>query len=192
MIRCFIKGKYLIRKLNPDVQKVGILYEPPEQNAASVVEVPETRRALKKHGIKFVEEKVETRKEIVNKTKRIIEAGVEYLIIPTNRLLYSNVGLIRTVSDKAWVPVVSFSRKGVAGGAMIALTSNNRVLGGKMAQMLIDIVEGVKSPKEFELYFPKKYSILINETTRAQLGVWIPEKIYNIATILHSNSTGGD
>ena len=174
----------LITKLKPDVRKVGVLFEPAEQNAASVVEVPETEIALKKKGIEFLKEKVETRKDIVNSTRRIIEAGVEYLIIPTNRLLYANVDLIRSVSDSAGVPVVSFSRKGVANGGLIAITSNNHILGGKMAQMLIDIVDGGKSPQDIKWCFPDKFSIIVNENTRAELGVQIPKKIYGIATLL--------
>jgi putative ABC transport system substrate-binding protein len=174
----------LIRKLKPGVRKVGILYEPAEQNAASVVEVPETVIALKERGIGLVKEKVEKKEDIVNKTKRNIEAGAEYLIIPTNSLLYSNVSLIRSVSDAAGVPVVSFSRKGVANGGLIAITSNNWVLGGKMAQMLVDITEGGKSPQEIKWCFPDKFSIVVNETTRAELGVLVPRKIYGIATIL--------
>lgn len=140
----------LIMKLNPNVKKVGILYEAPEQNAASAVEVPETETALSRNNIEFNKAEVMTKEDIFAKTKQIVKSGVQYLIIPTNRLLYANVSLIRSVCDEYEVPVVSFSRKGVYDGALIAITSDNRAQGEKMAQMLIDIVEGNKAPKDIK------------------------------------------
>ena len=175
----------LLKKLKPDIRRVGLLYEPASQNAATLIEVPETKRALKENGIELVERQVSRIGEIIQQSRQIIEADVDYLIIPTNRLLYSNVSLIRTVSDGANVPVVSFSRKGVEKGALIAITSNNRLLGEKMGQMLIDILDGIKSPVDIAWHFPSKYSILINDMTRLQLGVPIAKKIFDIATLIN-------
>ena len=69
---------------------------------------------------------------------------------------------------------------------MIGLTSDNRVLGEKMAEMLIDIMEKNKAPKEIEWYFPQQYTILINDQTRADLEVQIPKRIYGIATKINT------
>jgi putative ABC transport system substrate-binding protein len=177
----------LIVRLNPAVKKIGMLYEPPDQNGASAVEVPETESALKALHIDFMKEEVRTAEDIVPKTAVLAEAGVEYIVIPTNRLLYSNVKLIRDIADPAGVPVVSFSRKGVYGGALIGITSNNRLLGERMGQMLIEVTEEARSPKDIPWYFPEKYSILINEQTRRDLGAVIPGTIYGIATIVNDN-----
>gem|GEM_PF-3771566 len=179
----------LIMKLNPDVKKVGILYEAPEQNAASAVEVPETEAALSRNNIEFIKAEVKTKEDIVAKTKRIIKSGVQYLIIPTNRLLYANVSIIRSVCDRYGVPVVSFSRKGVHDGALIAITSDNRAQGEKMAQMLIDIVERNKATKDIKWYFPQKYTIIVNQKTKEEMGISIPHQIYSIATIIESKTT---
>jgi putative ABC transport system substrate-binding protein len=175
---------HLITLLNPSVKKVGILYEPSEQNAASLVEVPEAENALRAQGIDVVKEAVRTRDEIADRVNRLVVAQVDFVVIPTNRLLYSNVPEIRAVTDASGVPIVSFARQGVKAGAMIGITSNNRLLGSKVAEMLVRILEEHSAPSERDWYFPEKYSILLNEESRARLGFRVPRKIQRIATII--------
>ena len=172
----------LIQRLDPRVRRIGLLYEPSSQNKASFVEVPGIEAAAKERGLELVKESVRTKNDISAKTKRLTDRKIEFLIIPTNKLLYSNVELIRSITDPLKVPVVSFSRKGVYDGAMIGLTSDNRKLGEKMGQILIDITENNKKPKEIEWHFPKQYTIMINDGTRTELDVQIPQRIYSIAT----------
>lgn len=171
--------------LKPRVGRVGILYETPEQNGASVVEVPNTENAMRARGIDVAKEMVRTVDEIPAAAARLVEAAVDFIVIPTNAILYANVPKIRSVTDAASVPIISFSAEGVRGGAMIGITSNNHVMGHKVAEVLVSILEKRRTPRELGWHFPEKYSILINEQTRAKLGFRIPPKIQKVATVIN-------
>jgi putative ABC transport system substrate-binding protein len=173
-----------VKQILPAGKKAGILYEPPEQNAASKVEVPETEKACQAAGITSFAEAVTVKAEIIAKTKQLLDKGVEMIIIPTNALLYNNVDLIRTLADAKKVPVISFSKKGLENGALFGLTSDNKRLGNMLGEMVYAILKERKTPQDLPYKMPYKYSFVVNIKTAKALGITVPVKMLKIAEVL--------
>lgn len=173
-----------VKQIFPALKKIGILYEPPEQNAASKVEVPETEKAFKAAGIVSFKEEVITKKDIAVKTAKLLGKGVDLIIIPTNALLYNNVAEIRTQADAKKIAVISFSRKGLENGALFGLTSDNKQLGLALGEMVYAILKDRKKPRDLPYRMPTKYSFVINIKTAKELGITVPIKMLKIAEVL--------
>lgn len=174
----------LIKQILPKVSKAGILYEPPEQNAASKVEVPEMETALKSDNIVCLKESVTTANEIEIKAAKLISNGVQIIILPTNALLYNNIQTIRKITDTKKIPLASFSMEGIKNGALFGLTSDNIKLGEYMGEMIFDLLNKNKTVSNIPYKFPDEYKIVININAKKELGTDIPVNILKIATII--------
>jgi putative ABC transport system substrate-binding protein len=174
----------LIKQIYPKIKKIGILFEPPEQNGASKVEVPELEQACKAEGIIIIEESVKTADQIGVKIQPLLNGGAEVVVLPTNALLYNNIKTIRKATDSKKIPIVSFSSEGVKNGALFGLTSDNVELGKYMGEMVADILDKKRTVTDIKFRFPSEYKIVINMTTKNELAAAIPMNILKIATIV--------
>ena len=78
------------------------------------------------------------------------------IVIPTNNLIYENLGPVVEIATHDQVPVVSMSKQGVENGALAALYADTYDLGRQGFQYArhADIIINLTSAKALQYQFP--------------------------------------
>lgn len=167
----------------PTIDKVGMLFD--SQNPAGyLAEEPFMRKACKKLGISFISRKVREKNELAPATNKLMDSGVDIVVIPTNRLIYGNLNAVLEITNKHNIPVVSMNKQGIENGALAALYADTYNLGRQAADMTKRIfVEGVP-PRKVKFQFIPEPDIILNLKSAKKLGVEFPPDILSRATII--------
>ena len=106
----------LLKKLSPNVKKVGVIYNSSEQN--SKIQVEDLKKAAKELGMSIVEKSIVQANEIPQAADNLVrEADAVYL--PTDNLVASVVSLITDKATAAKKIVFGAEAAHVKGGALI-------------------------------------------------------------------------
>lgn len=167
----------------PKINKVGMIFD--SQNPAGyLAEEPFMREACKEFGVAFISKKISKKSELVLATEQLVSTGVDIVVIPTNRLVYSNLDTVLNITNKHGIPVVSMNKQGIENGALAALFADTYNLGRQAADMTKQIVVGGVSPKAVAFQFIPEPDIILNLKGAKKLGVEFPADILSRATIV--------
>ncbi len=169
--------------LFPNVKKVGMLYDK-NNPAGALAEEPFMQEACQELGKPFVSVGLESKDELVPAAKKLVKAGVDILVIPTNRLVYGNLRLIQAVTHQHKLPVLSMSKQGVENGALAGLYADTYKLGRYTAPMAKQILEGEKDAAHIPFNFIPNPDVALNLKAAKTLGYAFPADILGQATII--------
>ena len=173
----------LYQQVFPDVKKVGMIFD--SQNPAGyLAEEPFMRKACNDIGLEFVSIKVSAKSELAQATNQLVEAGIDLMVIPTNRLVYGNLNQVLDITNKQSIPVVSMNKQGIENGALAALFADTYNLGRQAADMAKRIIVDGVDPSQVEYQFIPDPDIILNLKSAKKLGVEFPAEILSQATIV--------
>lgn len=133
----------LIKEINPEIKKIGVIYNIAEMNSKVQAELVEEQ--AKKLGIEVVVKTVSEALEITAVTTSIIQNDkVEAIYLPTDNLIAANVPLVTAVSDELGVLTVCGESGMVEFGGTITYSISYYALGKLTGQMAVDILNGTK------------------------------------------------
>lgn len=163
----------LMKKLNPDAKKIGIIFNSSEQN--SMVQVNDLKAAASELGMEVIASGITQASEIPQASETLI-AAVDMIYTPTDNLVASLINLITEKAIKSKKIVFGAEAAHVEGGALITQGVDYYELGKKAGQMAIEILKG-KKPSEIKFETIELNDIVINENTLNALGIVLPEDI---------------
>jgi len=170
-------------RLYPSTETVGMIYDS-NNPAGYLAEEPFMRSACERMGKRFVSIGVTQRSEIAEAALGLIKGGAQLIVIPTNRVLYSNLDAVLGVTHGHKVPVVSMNKQGVEYGALAALFADTYKLGRYTAPMAKKIMLGREDPFDIPFAYAPDPDIIINLKEAKALGYEFPPDILGMAAII--------
>ncbi|GHY63648.1 hypothetical protein VCSRO25_0735 [Vibrio cholerae] len=168
----------LIKEILPNVKSIGVVYNPGEANAVSLMELLKLSAA--KHGIKLVEATALKSADVQSATQAIAEKSDVIYALIDNTVASAIEGMI-VAANQAKTPVFGAATSYVERGAIASLGFDYYQIGVQTADYVAAILEG-KEPGSLDVQVAKGSDLVINKAAAEQLGITIPEAVLARAT----------
>ncbi|MBJ6976281.1 ABC transporter substrate-binding protein [Vibrio cholerae] len=168
----------LIQEILPNVKSIGVVYNPGEANAVSLMDLLKLSAA--KHGIKLVEATALKSADVQSATQAIAEKSDVIYALIDNTVASAIEGMI-VAANQAKTPVFGAATSYVERGAIASLGFDYYQIGVQTADYVVAILEG-KEPGSLDVQVAKGSDLMINKTAAEQLGITIPEAVLARAT----------
>ncbi|TQQ54240.1 ABC transporter substrate-binding protein [Vibrio cholerae] len=168
----------LIKEILPNVKSIGVVYNPGEANAVSLMDLLKLSAA--KHGIKLVEATALKSADVQSATQAIAEKSDVIYALIDNTVASAIEGMI-VAANQAKTPVFGAATSYVERGAIASLGFDYYQIGVQTADYVVAILEG-KEPGSLDVQVAKGSDLMINKTAAEQLGITIPEAVLARAT----------
>lgn len=168
----------LIKEILPNVKSIGVVYNPGEANAVSLMELLKLSAA--KHGIKLVEATALKSADVQSATQAIAEKSDVIYALIDNTVASAIEGMI-AAANQAKTPVFGAATSYVDCGAIASLGFDYYQIGVQTADYVAAILEG-KAPGTLDVQVAKGSDLVINKAAAEQLGITIPEAVLARAT----------
>jgi len=170
----------LLLKLNPNVKKIGVLYNPSEQN--SLVQIAEIQKRAKEKKLEVVLQGITNFGELAQATKNLL-TQVDALYLPTDNLVVSGMQLITSEAINAKKIVVVSENSSVEIGALFTMGIDYYELGKRTGQMAVEILSG-KPVSQVPFETSKQLKLYVNKKTAKALGIDINNPLFKGAEIV--------
>lgn len=168
----------LIKEIMPNVKSIGVVYNPGEANAVSLMEL--LKSSTQKHGIKLIEATALKSADVQTATQAIAsKSDILYALID-NTVASAIEGMIVS-ANQAKTPVFGAATSYVERGAVASLGFDYYQIGVQTADYVVAILEG-QAPGKLDVKVAKGSDLMINKTAAEKLGVTIPQSVLDRAT----------
>jgi putative ABC transport system substrate-binding protein len=168
----------LIKELMPNVKSIGVVYNPGEANAVSLMEL--LKKSAKAHGLKVVEATALKSADVQSATQTIAaRSDIIYALID-NTVASAIEGMI-VAANQAKTPVFGAATSYVQRGAIASLGFDYYQIGVQTADYVADILNG-KAPGSLDVKIAKGSDLVVNKTVADKLGFKIPQSVLDRAT----------
>ena len=167
----------LIKRVVPNVKRVGIVYNPGEANSAVVVKA--MKELLGKSGISLVEAAAPRSVDVGSAAKSLI-GKVDVIYTNTDNNVVSAYEALVKVGNDAKIPLVASDTDSVKRGAIAALGVNYYDLGRQTGKVVARILKGEK-PGDIASATSSKLELFVNSTAAQKQGVTLPADLIKSA-----------
>jgi len=168
----------LMMEVKPGLKAVGVVFNPGESNAQSLVDLLKAEASTR--GVEIVEAPAPTTAEVQNAARSIV-GRVGFLYAPTDNTVASAIKALIATGERAGVPVFGGSNTYIADGAMIGLGFDYDQIGYQTADYVAKILKGA-APSDLPARVATGSDLLVNAGAAKALGVDIPQAVLARAT----------
>lgn len=168
----------LFKKLQPNLKKLGFLYNPGEAN--SVILKEKLEALCPAFGLTLVCQSVNKTADVAQNTTRLAQS-VEAIFISNDNTALSSLQSVIKAAQKAKIPVYVSDTDAVAMGATAALGPNQYEIGRQTGYIIARLLDGKDIVAE-KVEFPLKTDLYINTEAAKRIGVEIPTDLLKSAT----------
>lgn len=155
--------------VNPDIQKVGLLYSKSEDSSKKPIE--EAKAYLDANGIAYVEKTGTNTDEINSAVDALIGEGVEAIFTPTDNTVMSAELAIFEKLNEAKIPHYTGANSFALNGAFFGYGVDYDDLGAKTADMVVDLLLYDADPATTPVVILAHEAATINTETCAAIGI---------------------
>ena len=171
----------MIKEVLPNVEKIGVIYDP-TRNADTVNHITEL---ASKFRLRIKSFPVTSQKDIPKALSKVQSETDALLGIVDNTVYTSRTTqFIIRYTVKKQLPFIGISPSYVKAGALCALVFDSKDIGRQSAQLAERILSGIPV-SELQNTIPEKIHIALNLRTADIIGVNIPKKIQERASIVY-------
>lgn len=170
----------LLKKLYPEVKKVGVIYNSSEIN--SEVQVDIAKEAAKDLGLEIVEATVTGSAEVQQIAQALAEK-VEAIYVPTDNVIASSIASVVSVAEAKKLPLIVGERGMVEGGALATIGIDYYKLGRQTGEMALRVLNGA-DPATMPIEKQESMTVVVNKKAAEKLGLTFPEDILQNAEII--------
>lgn len=165
-----------LKDFNPNIKKVGIIYNLSEINSKDTAE--KSIKAIEAKGV-LVEKGIISNADDVSKvTTDLLLKGVQTIIIPHDKYAVEKAATIVQLAKSKNIPTFSLDDGTVEkSGVMVAISVNYRLIGEQIGKAIADIDQGKVTPENLPILQLEKASVYFNETVAKSLNINLPEKL---------------
>lgn len=168
----------LIKEIMPDVKSIGVVYNPGEANAVSLMEL--LKSSSEAHGIELIEATALKSADVQSATQAIVEQSDIIYALIDNTVASAIEGMI-VAANQAKKPVFGAATSYVERGAVASLGFDYYQIGVQTADYVAAIIEGAE-PGSLDVKVAQGSDLVINETVAKKLGLVIPKSVMDRAT----------
>lgn len=172
----------LIREINPNIKRIGIIYNSSEIN--SVVQAEHLKEACMPLGINIMELTVNSVNDVQQVAEGFLGGKVEAIFVPTDNIIASSIPTLMSVANKEKIPVYGAEVGHVKSGVLASESISFYDIGHRAGQMAADILEGKKQIKDFPVEGAEKSKLYINKAEMEALGIQIPQSVLSRAEMI--------
>ena len=157
----------LLKKLLPNLKKVGIMYTTSERN--SEVQVEEAEAVFKAEGIETITKGISSTNDVQDTTRSLMSQA-EVLFIPADNTIVSAINLVTDLSKEMKVPVVGGAVDVVDDGVLFTYGADFEALGRQTAKLAIRIMNGEKVG-DIPAEQPEVLNVVVNKEMAKSLDI---------------------
>lgn len=173
----------LYLELFPNVKRIGMVFDR-NNPAGSLAEEPFMRTACESRGLEFQSIGIADKAELGDATKRLADLSVDLIVVPTNTLIYENLGTVLDVANQRKIPVVAMNKQGVENGALAALFADTYDLGRQAATIARRILVDGVDPAKIGFEYIATPQVIINLKSAGALAFTFPPRVLGEATMV--------
>jgi putative ABC transport system substrate-binding protein len=167
----------LFKKIQPNLQRLGFLYNPSEIN--SVIMIEKLKELCPKLGVSLILQAANKTSE-VSQIATKLAAKVDAIFISNDSTALSALQVIISAANKVKIPVYVSDTDAVELGALAALGPNQYDIGLQTAQIIIRGLKGENLGK-ISVEFPMSTELYLNDEAAQKLGIIFPNNVRSIA-----------
>ncbi len=180
------KTMEIVRKILPGPIKIGAIWDPSQAN--SEVNVNSLKKALQNYpDVAFVGGNVSHSSEVYQVAASLVQRGIDAFVLPTDNIVYSAFDSVVKASRNRKVPIIFNDVDHPEGGALVVFGYTYETSGKQAANLVDRILKGEKPASiPFERY--REIALGINLKVAKELGLTIPRKLLEKATVIVDES----
>ncbi|KFJ88474.1 ABC transporter substrate-binding protein [Vibrio sp. OY15] len=168
----------LIQEILPQVKSIGVVFNPGEANAVTLVEL--LKESAKAKGIQVVEATALKSADVQSATQAIA-AKSDILYAPTDNTVASAIEGMIVAANQAKKPVFGGATSYVEKGAIAGLGFDYYQVGVQTADYVAAILDG-QEPGKLDVKVATGFDLVINESAASKLGIKLPSSVVERAT----------
>jgi putative tryptophan/tyrosine transport system substrate-binding protein len=169
----------ILRQALPSVLRVGVIWNPSISDQVGELQIAEA--AAGPLGLQLVPLEAREPAAIEGAFERAVRERVDALTLLDTLVLGRNVARVGALALTHRLPMMSFDRRYVAAGGLIAYGANRAAQERRAATYVDRILKGA-NPAELPVERPEKFDLIINLKTAQALGLAIPPSVFAEAT----------
>jgi putative ABC transport system substrate-binding protein len=173
----------LFKKIQPNLKKLGFLYNPGELNSISLIKKLE--EICPKLGITLVTQSASNSSDMPQSATKLAQNCDAIFISNDNTALGALPTIIKSATSVR-IPVYVSDTDSVAIGALAALGPNQYNVGRQTGKMIIRVLKGADINTQ-EIEFPDKSDLYLNLAAAAKIGLIIPQNVLDEASKILPN-----
>ena len=175
----------LIKSLQPDVNKIGVLYTTTEAN--SVSQLATLKEVCSGQGIEVVDQGVSTAADIPQAAASL--AGqVDCINNFTDNNVVNNLSVLLEKANAAGVPVYGSEIEQVKNGCIASISIDYVALGVKTAEMGVKVLDGAKC-SEMPVGKISEGTPVVNTEVMEAFGITLPESLADAEKVVTNSET---
>ena len=170
----------IMKKVLPNMKKVGILYTANEDNA--VKQAQEAEKLAKELGLEVKVSTVANTNDIQQVTESLA-SQTDAIFVPIDNTIASAMATVVKVTDAKKIPVFPSADTMVADGGLLGLGVDQYQIGVETAKVVAKVLKGADT-KDMPIVLANEGVIYLNEAKAKQLGIEIPKEIKDKAKVV--------
>ena len=162
-----------LRELLPKAKRIGIIYNPSEDNSKIIL--AHFNRQCAQKNLTLVAVTISNQNEI-QPTLVVLVGKVDALYVPTDATVQSAFPALIKVANELRLPVFNCNKGTVRQGALFSVGFNYADLGTTSAEMAAAILEGKEKPAEMPIRLAGKSTLYFNPEQIRNFGLTVPER----------------
>ncbi len=167
------KSVQLIKDIYPDINTIGMLYNPTERN--SEVALKEIRELAPQLGLSLMVETISNAGEIREACRRLIPK-VDLMFIGPDNTVVGNATIVISTALEANKPVIAVDSGSVESGALAAYSVEYKAVGRETARLVDRLIKNPGSVVERVIPVYND-NLILNFCTAEKLGVKFPDSL---------------
>jgi len=165
----------LIRKIQPDATKIGIIYTASEPNSVSAI--AEYKAAAADYGFEIVDISISEQSQVTQAVDTLISREVDCFSNLTDNTVVGVLASILEKTNEAGIPVYGSEVEQVKIGCVASAGIDYYQLGINCGKIAAKILKGEAEAKDIQFETVSDYAIYINSEAAEALGITIPTTI---------------
>lgn len=167
----------LIKKIKPEIKKVGIMYNAGESN--SVVQAELAQKYAKELDLELVVATVSSSNEVYQSAQSLV-GRVEAIYVPTDNTVVSAIQSVVKVAQENNLPLITGEENGVKNGGLATIGINYKKLGRQTGKMAVKILKGTDSAT-MPIQYLEDADLVVNLTAAKEIGVKLSQDLIDSA-----------
>lgn len=158
----------LLLSIDPDAERVGVIYDQSEPNAA--IQAEQAIQLIEEAGLEPVITTVTSTNDVQQNLMSIAD-DIDLLYAPTDNIIMSTIATIKEITLQHQIPSVLGAPEMVEGGGLATYSVDHEAIGYQAGEIAVDIIEGNAEPATTPYQHADELILVVNEEVAGQLGI---------------------